>query len=179
MRKIIGTINFDKGLVDITDPTYDRDLWCNQRNVKIVAGKYRVVVETETIEIFGKRISKLWIQEIRKRHRTKWELLFDKIGVDSGMCGFYESNNTKLVDTEKLYSAMENIKYPKVLFDKDGSLCGLKGITVSSGIGDGCYKVYAQKNANGEIVGLELDFDILDYSARFIESLIKGGIVNE
>lgn len=38
-RKKIGTMDFH-GSVDITDPCYDRDVWCRMTDVKIRKGVY-------------------------------------------------------------------------------------------------------------------------------------------
>lgn len=38
-RKKIGTMNFH-GSVDVTDPCYDRDVWCRMNDVKIKQGEY-------------------------------------------------------------------------------------------------------------------------------------------
>ena len=59
------------------------------------------------------------------------------------------------------------MKYPRVILDKDGSVLGMKGITVSSGIGDGVYTLSARYNKHDEIVGLELDFLVEKNANRF------------
>ena len=41
-RKKIGTMDFH-GSVDITDPCYDRDVWCRMTDVKIRKGVYTCI----------------------------------------------------------------------------------------------------------------------------------------
>lgn len=44
MRKTkIGVMDFH-GSVDITDPCYDKDVWCRMNNVKISEGEYACYV---------------------------------------------------------------------------------------------------------------------------------------
>ena len=41
-REKIGTMDFH-GSVDITDPCYDRDVWCRMTDVKIRKGVYTCI----------------------------------------------------------------------------------------------------------------------------------------
>ena len=48
MRKTkIGVMDFH-GSVDITDPCYDKDVWCRMNNVKISEGEYACYVWRHT-----------------------------------------------------------------------------------------------------------------------------------
>ena len=84
-----------------------------------------------------------------------WNLVSDQIGVDAGMCGFY--NHKPNFDAEEDWTNFwQNLKhYPR---HKDLT-CDIKpyGVTVSSGFGDGCYEVYKFVR-NGETVALRLKF---------------------
>lgn len=42
-RKQIGVMDFH-GSVDITDPCYEKDIWCRMNDVKIKAGTYACMV---------------------------------------------------------------------------------------------------------------------------------------
>ena len=163
MLKQVGTINFDKGLVDVTDPSYKQDVWC-RKTIPVVSGVYKVIVEYVNHDHWGKRINSLTIQLSRKIIRSEWKLLEEKIGVDSALCGFYQDKPDEVM--EWLYDVMVKSKYPRMLLDKDGSIQGFKGVTVSSGLGDGVYKLYARYNKNQDIVGLMLDFDVVNYGEK-------------
>lgn len=39
-KQVRGTFTFDKGIVSVTDPCYNDDIWCRMNNVKIIPGKY-------------------------------------------------------------------------------------------------------------------------------------------
>ena len=48
MRKTkIGVMDFH-GSVDITDPCYDKDVWCRMNNVKVSEGEYACYVWRHT-----------------------------------------------------------------------------------------------------------------------------------
>ena len=84
----------------------------------------------------------------------RWLIQSSDIGVDAGLCGFYNHKPNFKAD-KKWISFCDDLKH----FDDTYCVCDIKpyGITVSSGFGDGCYGLFAQKE-KGEIVALELRF---------------------
>ena len=144
--KFVGTKKFGPE-IDITDPCYDRDVWCRLNNVKIKEGEYRCVVWKERTD-YDYEIAKIGIYYGDIPHAEKLEEI-GEIGVDAGLAGFF-NDKPDYNDEEwmKLCSAIEDEDY----------LINEEGFFSSSGYGDGCYPVYAEKDTNGEIISLEIVF---------------------
>lgn len=81
-----------------------------------------------------------------------FELIDNNIGVDAGLCGFYNHKpNLSGDDWDKFWQNLDEYK---------GCTCDCNhgnGITVSSGFGDGSYSLYEIKYDN-EVCGLQLVF---------------------
>lgn len=167
---IVGTKNFH-GEVDITDPCYDRDVWCRMNNIKIADGEYTCVAY----------ISKHWYEIPHRakpdRPRKYYDLVdaigifradnfaaddFDiiqpkmerigSIGVDAGLAGFF--HNKPDYDDNQWAAFCDRLKNSRNVYIDD------EGFFSSSGGGDGCYDVYAYNDPKTkEITALIIDFD--------------------
>ena len=153
--EVVGTKYFGSE-IDITDPCYDRDVWCRLNNVKIKEGEYRCIVwkkRTRYEDYFGKlcydtRIVRIGIYRGDIPHTEKLEEIGD-IRVDSGLAGFF---NGKLdYNNEEWSELCSAIKGKDYLINEEGFFS-------SSGYSDGYYPVYAEKDTNGEIISLEICF---------------------
>lgn len=153
-RKKIGVKDFH-GSVDITDPCYNKDVWCRMDNVRIKEGKYTCMVwyHTDKGKYDGKPYSHkmvgiLGIYLDGKIPNQKAMKEIGSIGVDAGLAGFFHN---KPDYDDKAWSAFcDRVRHGDAWITEDGFYS-------SSGYGDGCYGVYAQKQ-NDEIVALEIRF---------------------
>lgn len=152
-RKLIGKKVF-KGTVDITDPCYDKDVWC-RTNVVVKDGTYDCMIwkQTEKVEYEGKihndtrvGIIGIYLNGIIPRQRSMEEI--GVIGVDAGLAGFFMD---KPDYTEDQWQDICDMVYKGDAWITDD------GFFSSSGWGDGSYGVYAYKES-GEIVALEIRF---------------------
>lgn len=177
--KFVGKINILDGSVDVTDPCYDSDTWCASFDRKVKAGVYDCYIDITNFPSIGvleeldedvmKGCKKVGDTEILNDHRISsltimyegfkpnhfmWREVDADIGVDAGLCGFY--NHKKDYDDEEWSYFCDNLTN---LEEYEFLTCFLQdnGITVSSGFGDGSYKLYEAYNAN-EVIGLRLDF---------------------
>lgn len=141
---IHGKINLpDK--INITDPSYDEDVWCRINNFPIDPGVYECYTLTASdIETdgWGERIARIGIRKPRTLS-THCERK-GSIGVDSGMAGFFACDNKTEFDR-----VLENFMDDVFLSDK--------AFFSSSGYGDGGYDVYAGYQ-NGKIVEVYIEF---------------------
>ena len=82
-KKTIGKLSFGP-TVDITDPCYDRDVWCRMNKVSIKQGSYTCVVWSEDgrVGIIGIYLD----GKIPKQSAMK---TIGEIGVDAGLAGFF------------------------------------------------------------------------------------------
>ncbi len=154
-RKKIGVMDFH-GSVDITDPCYDKDVWCRMNNVKISEGEYVCYVWRYTDK--GKyedgtpysyvMVGVIGIYRNGDIPRQKDMEKIGSIGMDAGLAGFFHN---KPDYSDKEWSTFcDRIRHGDVWLTADGFYS-------SSGYGDGCYGVYAYKQ-NGEITALEIRF---------------------
>ena len=138
-----GHINLNKN-INITDPSYDEDVWCRINNFPIPAGEYecyvRVLNNKET-EGFGDRIA---VCGIRKEKPDQYQRI-GMIGVDSGMAGFFNCDN------KKVFENMIQHGYTDDVFAGDDYFY------TSSGYGDGGYDVYAGYK-DGNITEVYIEF---------------------
>lgn len=161
-RHLVGQLNIPDGLVDITDPCYDKDVWCRMNDVRVMPGKYNCYAYMGTDRSWGNRC---WIAQIVIADGPYDEIAEDKIcsgrswriigsiGVDAGMAGFFnhkpdfdDKEWSKVCETRCVSNAckayMENFA---------------KGFWTDSGIGDGCYTVHAIRE-DRKIIALEIRF---------------------
>lgn len=153
-RKKIGVKDFH-GSVDITDPCYNKDVWCRMDNVRIKEGKYTCMVwyHTDKGKYDGKPYSHkmvgilgIYLDGKIPNQKTMKEI--GSIGVDAGLAGFF--HNKPDYDDEAWSAFCDRVRHGDAWITEDGFYS-------SSGYGDGCYGVYAQKQ-NDEIVALEIRF---------------------
>ena len=152
--KKIGVKDFH-GSVDITDPCYNKDVWCRMDNVRIKEGKYTCMVwyHTDKGKYDGKPYSHkmvgiLGIYLDGKIPNQKSMKEIGSIGVDADLAGFF--HNKPDYDDEAWSAFCDRVRHGDAWITEDGFYS-------SSGYGDGCYGVYAQKQ-NDEIVALEIRF---------------------
>ena len=154
-RKQIGVMDFH-GSVDITDPCYEKDIWCRMNDVKIKAGTYACMVWHHTekgtysdghpysCELVG--IIGIYLDGNVPRQRAMKEI--GTIGVDSGMAGFFHE---KPDYSDKAWSQFcDRVRHGDAWLTDDGFYS-------CSGYGDGGYGVYAHEK-EGEITALEIRF---------------------
>lgn len=96
-RKKIGAMDFH-GSVDITDPCYNRDVWCRMNDVKIHDGSYTCIAwyQTDKGEYDGKPYSYkvvgilgIYLDGIIPCQKEMKEI--GSIGVDAGLAGFFHN----------------------------------------------------------------------------------------
>lgn len=185
VRKNVGDLDLSDGLVDIVDPGYDRDVWCGLFDNPVKPGKYKCYItiinlpqrvkyeandelvkkgERKLGEIADLPNEKVYSIVIEHEDATDipshvnpqgWQFLSSCIGVDSGLCGFY-NHKPDFEPQEKWEDFLKQL--PKS--PKNGIICDVKprGFTASSGFGDGMYTVYKYTNSDGEIIALKLYF---------------------
>lgn len=166
----VGKLNVQDGLIDITDPGYESDAWCTIFNKEILPGRYSCFIDVVNFPVLFKSEKKKKIKQdderimvltiihedwIDKQKDKRWHLVSDNIGVDAGLCGFYNHKPDFKNETDWL-EFCDGLKK----LEKSFCTCDIKdyGITVSSGFGDGIYSLYKKTNY-GKIFGLQLRFN--------------------
>ena len=153
-RKTVGKKDF-YGSVDITDPCYDKDVWCRMSDVVIKNGIYTCMVwyhtdkgecdgEPYSYEVVG--IIGIHLNGIIPLQKSMKEI--GSIGVDAGLAWFF--HNKPDYDDKRWIEFCDKLRDGDAWIDEDGFYS-------CSGYGDGGYGVFAHEQ-NGEIDALEIRF---------------------
>lgn len=149
-ESVIGRRYFE--VVDVTDPCYDRDVWCRMNDVEVCPGEYECVVVTSDEGEFGTRVAKIGIYLDGAVPDESDMHYLDSIGVDSGLAGFFERKED--------YSTDEWCAFCDA-FGRKKAMQLHNGFCSESGYGDGGYNVYMHAT-DGGIDALEIRFIITD-----------------
>lgn len=157
------------GSMVCSDPCYSLDVWCMGVVNNVKKGKWNADVQYMDLGGWGERISVLMVS-----HESNTLPTFDfdnplgfTAGVDSGQFGFFDKdfyrNDESAKDLKKYqfsddYDREEGDQWYRACADLTlgteswGVLPN--GAVSSSGVGDGSYDVFEQKNAEGEVIAL-------------------------
>ena len=96
----VGCISLKDGLVDITDPCYNKDVWCRMNGVKVFPGEWLCTAFSGKDKDFGKRVwvcqifssdpKHVRLRSLANMNRDGWKEI-GTIGVDAGLAGFFAS----------------------------------------------------------------------------------------
>lgn len=130
-EQVYGVIELpDK--IDITDPCYNKDVWCRINNFPIEAGTYEcytIEADNEETGGWGSRIARIGIRKGKANHYERK----GSIGVDAGLAGFFIDKPD--YNDEEWYKICDSINGKDVFLSKDSFFS-------SSGYGDGSYDVH-------------------------------------
>jgi len=178
-----GYVKISNGKVDITDPCYNKDVWCRMNDVSIKPGEYRCRYymgadlefaditetkkfakeygwdETKAIADELKDIQgRCFVIELQLKGRS-FQLHSPKweeignIGVDAGLAGFFWNKPDFSDDEWDEFCNKMDFSLNATPVYLDDDM----GFWCQSGYGDGCYNVYAIKE-NNEIIALKICF---------------------
>lgn len=156
-QQFIRTIKLD-GTVDVTDPCYSKDTWC-RTTLDCKPGKYNCYVEKNDEGIILKAAIVLNGVEYDSNELEKVDIV---IGVDSGLCGFFDNKPDYDYDDGTWYKVCNWFEicrtcYNGTVLERTYLLADCESFVVSSGYGDGGYELYVKKEDNQAVV-LELRF---------------------
>lgn len=155
MEKQIGKLNFTKGHVTITDPSYDKGTWCTAEVENVFKGKWEASVEIKDCGDWGNRVAKLILEAVGQT-AVKYHKLSADIGVDAGVCGVFEDKPD--------YSDRD---WSDICDELGNKQCGLastsnafycSGAWSDSGYGDGSYEATVGINKDAEVVEITIDY---------------------
>ena len=158
----LGVIELS-GTVVVSDPCYDRDVWCMQTGILIKPGRYKAMAVCSDEEELGTRVANLILvhEDYQMDSKEDWVSLCTSIGVDSGQCGIFDDSvypqSKDHPDRDPFYDECCNITLSR---QSAGILCNGKGVVSCSGYGDGEYELFA-KIRDGQHVALMLDYNLL------------------
>lgn len=147
--------------VDVTDPCYDRDVWCRMKVCDLIPGKYNCFYDISDEEECGRRVSEILImksdQDTIKRFvkdTLPWEEI-GEIGVDAGLAGFFDDKpDFSDPEWQEFCDSMDDFKEMAWMRKFDGK----DGFYALSGYGDGCYPVSVLKDTDGKVYAVMIRF---------------------
>ncbi|USG65016.1 tetratricopeptide repeat protein [Brevibacillus ruminantium] len=161
----LGEFESNSGTLLVSDPCYERDIWCQGVVENAARGKWTAVVEKLDMGDWGDRCSALMVyhESLLEFGHITWEPCSFVIGVDSGQAGVFD---------ESVYRNDESVIGPTEFMPEDkwySSCCdqtlgelgaGLinGGAVSSSGLGDGAYEAFVCQNQDGVIVAVKIVF---------------------
>lgn len=162
----IGKFRVDTGKLVVSDPGYDLDTIWNQE-LEVKKGEYTAHILYGEVPSWGERVL-----EISINHSTcpkkKAVKRIARCAVDSGQCGFFEAENYKQFHPEHQFTKQSEAWYwracrvtDSIKNHKSGIMRSMKkavGALSESGLGDGCYWLYAGYDNRGQITALRLRF---------------------
>lgn len=155
MYKYIGIFNHHGNQVDITDPCYDKDVWCRTTQ-ELPEGEYDCWIELEDCGDWGKRVA---LSQIIKNGLDNSDIYtrtyVAEIGVDAGLAGFFDNKPDYNDDAWDDFCDMLDGK-AWVVDENTAAKCD--GFFTSSGFGDGCYAVIELRGKDDKIIGYEIEF---------------------
>ena len=147
-----GTITFTEDVLDVTDPCYDKGVWCRS-TLPIKPGEYEWQA-VENTGSYGTRIHSLSIFQrgaMLARNRGK---TVARIGVDAGLAGFFE--NKPDYNDEEWEEICDLLKDKKVCVAEKENPFKCVGICSESGYGDGEYAVVELHDVEGHWAGYRI-----------------------
>ena len=143
MAEYIGELRLDNK-VDITDPCYDKDVWCRM-TTDCEPGIYHGYAEIEDQGEWGMRVTSISIYKDDKFvPMTEMESI-GFIGVDAGLAGFFR-DKPDYSDAEWHDFIHDNMCKENGEYDYNkNTYCIDYGVFSESGYGDGSYEVYANE----------------------------------
>lgn len=175
----IGSFEMSQPVMRVSDPCYDRDVWCTGLINNCLTGKWNAAIALSDEGEWGKRVAMLIV-----RHETApafaaangvftkengdgetvtiywpgdtWERLDAVIGVDSGQCGLFDEakyNDSSLFDTppEHDYGSRWYGHCCDLTLSKRQAGVIPCGAVSSSGYGDGSYNALYHENKDGNV----------------------------
>ena len=167
LNRYIGKMRLSKNVV-VSDPSYDRDVWCMTELSNVKPGIWTVHAAIDTIDSWGERcyVIELCHETVDRDEELAWTDHFE-LGVDSGTMSVIDSAYYQkdpgpspgiLPETtakDRFLNKCFNLTDNRAGILKNGNKC--VGAVCSSGIGDGGYPLYVVEE-DGEIVAMKISF---------------------
>ena len=166
MRRItIGEFEIVSGRVIVSDTCYDIGTWCAGVLTNVMNGPWTAFV----VALEGGRVDKLLAFHGNVDRVLPWQSTPLTIGVDSGQAGIFDAEHFKkdedvksvarlgteiICEDEPWYSICCDI----TLHSEHSAGVIPYGCVSSSGYGDGSYRCYIQKDDQGFVVGIQIEF---------------------
>jgi hypothetical protein len=160
-EKVAGQFEITSGSIIISDPCYQRGIWCSAGINNAKKGTWTAKAKTGEVPGWGNRC---W--ELIATHKKFQDISSDsiteeveaEIGVDSGQCGIFDSQD---FPEEKGSYKDPDSWYKRVCKKTDAIEGGVikGGYVTRSGFGDGGYSCFISKDSNhNQVIAVKIVF---------------------
>lgn len=166
-EKDLGTFDVPAGAtLRVTDPCYEKLVWCAGWVPKAKGGKWHGIVEYSEGD-WGRRVAYLNAQhEDFLRNPSQFDGPFEEtfeVAVDSGQAGvfvdeFYPSSHLGDYDDKESFYG----RCCEGTLSRTHAVVLREGVVSSSGFGDGGYAAQTWKDSEGNVVAVRIDFGVID-----------------
>lgn len=155
---VLGQFEVTSGKLRVTDPCYDRSVWCSGY-VDAENGTWNALITTADTELMGRRVARLvvWRQvdtQLGETAPIADQPVDFEVGVDSGQAGFFDDafypDNCEEGD---FYGKCGDFTLSKQM----GGVLPF-GAVSRSGFGDGGYDCFVGRNEKGNVVSAQIVF---------------------
>jgi hypothetical protein len=165
----LGSFELTGTVLRISDPCYDRDVWCCGTIQNCLPGTWEASILTKDEGAWGHRISALIARHVTGPKHTAinrgvcngsgtWSICDFEVGVDSGQAGIFDDahyqDNTVFEPGMKCRQKFGDLWYSYccnlTLSPIQGGVLPF-GAVASSGYGDGSYDCTIHKNFDGKV----------------------------
>lgn len=155
----IGKIEINSG-IKASDPCYDNDTWCTLDVPEAERGTYNCYIKKFDEASNNNRmcVASLLIMKEDSKSATLPKDFLASIGVDAGVCGFFDIDYFKKVNVT---TEIKDEWYKREVIDtigEDYHFCENQGVFTTSGFGDGSYGVFGRKNSENKIDALMIKY---------------------
>jgi hypothetical protein len=162
MEKYLGTFEVSGSKIRVSDPCYDRDVWCAGILENCAPGGWSASLLMSDEGTWGTRVKELIIRHQDWMSENPTEKSDVHAGVDSGQCGFWDDalypDGERRYDAGEWYHTVSQLTFDEVNpRTRYGGVISF-GALSQSGYGDGGYNVYVDRNSLGQIVAAKIDY---------------------
>ena len=164
--KKLGSFNVVSSNIIVSDPCYERGIWCAGELENVLPGRWSASVATADMGDWGVRVTQLAIQhtDALNRHLLNRHVAMFDVAVDSGQAGFFDVahfHDQSVVEEKTSWPHEDDYWYNqccKVTLSPSQSGIIPFGVVSSSGFGDGIYTCYYYTDQAGKVVAAEIVF---------------------
>lgn len=164
MEQYIGEFEVTSNKLIVTDPCYDKAIWCSYVLGGVKNGIWKSAINISDEGDWGNRVAELLVWKKDEPAVSCIELASTQIGVDSGQAGFFDYSKYpdrcpgEYGDLNSFYGKACAQTYDEKDRSKKAGIVEGFGVNSSSGFGDGCYTLLVGRNSDGEVVRAKLIF---------------------
>lgn len=167
---MLGTFEVTGDKLCVTDPCYERTVWCAGVVGNVVPGTWQGVARYSDEGAYGKRVCQVEARHVKSSpsYGDRWSQQSFEVGVDSGQAGIFDERRYPqgecgdYGDTSTFYGRACEATLGRGEEDpndahRSGNVID-EGVVVSSGYGDGSYLCETLNGADDKVVAVRVTF---------------------